>query len=257
MNLQRIAAWFSNRGSSRALHEGGVWAPILKHIHKKLNPKPRCRSAAQQFMHEEPTVIKTAFETAYGEGIGMKKIERLNKLNETARELTTTRYAEMVPELERRAKEAHEQEKKEWELDLDKIEEAEDVSLYVSPGIHKLPPTDTPLQGARWSFQRGLPSAPIYWTLFGVLRHPARCRPGGHGRQTLLLRVCQTPNFLFGTNGSLSNRSVHYIPREASVRINWSDYNKQGFQDGVVHPFFKYIRWMGALFYFELDSRGL
>ena len=134
-NLQKIAAWFSNQASSRNPHEGGVWLPILKHINQQLSPKPRCRSVAQQLMHEQPAVIKAAFKTTYGEGTDMSKIERLNKLNEIARELTTTSYAEMVPELELRAKETHGREVKEWELDLDKIEEAENVTLYVSPAF--------------------------------------------------------------------------------------------------------------------------
>ena len=59
----------------------------------------------------------------------MGKTERLNKMNEIARELTTTEYAERVPELQERAKETHERELKAWALDLDQIGEAEDVSL--------------------------------------------------------------------------------------------------------------------------------
>lgn len=129
-NLQKIAAWFSNRASSRNTHESSLWIPILKHIHQLLGPKPRCRSVAQQLMHEEPTVIKAAFEDTYGEeGKEMGKTERLNKMNEIARELTTTEYAERVPELQERAKETHERELKAWALDLDQIGEAEDVSL--------------------------------------------------------------------------------------------------------------------------------
>lgn len=198
-NLQRIAAWFSNRASARTPQEGGDWIPILKHVHQHLNPKPRCRSVAQQLMNEEPDVIKAAFKATYGDRTDMNKIERLNKLNEIARELTTTEYAEMVPELEQRAKEVHARELKEWELDLDKVEEAEDVSLYVSPSVRQLFATDTLLQRTRYPFLRRPPSIAIHWTLFRVLRHPARCRPGRYRRQTLLLHVRQPADTFFGT----------------------------------------------------------
>ena len=127
--LQKITAWFSNRAASRNHQEDSVWTPILKHIHQHQNPKPRCRSVAQQLMHEQPTVINAAFAAKYGEGMDMNPIERVNKRNEIARQLTATTYANMAPELERRAKETQERELKEWGLGLDGIEEAEDVHL--------------------------------------------------------------------------------------------------------------------------------
>ena len=129
MILQKITTWFSNRASARNQQEGGVWAPILKHLHQQLNPKPRCRSVAQQLIHEKPAVINAAFAAKYGENADMSPIERVNRRNEVARHLTSTTYAAMAPELEQRAKEAHEQELKEWGLGLDEIGEAEDVHL--------------------------------------------------------------------------------------------------------------------------------
>ena len=176
-NLQRIAAWFSNRASARTPQEGGDWIPILKHVHQHLNPKPRCRSVAQQLMNEEPDVVKAAFKATYGDRTDMNKIERLNKLNEIARELTTTEYAEMVPELEQRAKEVHARELKEWELDLDKVEEAEDVSLYVSPSVRQLFATDTLLQRTRYPLLSGSPTPQVHRELLGLLCHPPRRLP--------------------------------------------------------------------------------
>jgi len=44
-----------------------------------------------------------------------------------------------------------------------------------------------------------------------------------------------------------SRCSVHHIPQDASTRVNWTEFNEQGFKDGVVHPFIKYIHWMGVL----------
>jgi len=35
------------------------------------------------------------------------------------------------------------------------------------------------------------------------------------------------------------------------MRMNWTEFDKQGFKDGVARPFFKYIRWMGAPFHYR------
>ena len=94
-------------------------------------------------MHEKPAVIKAAFEANYKDGEGLSPSERLNKRNEVARHLVATTYKDIVPELERRAKEAHEQDLKTWGLDLDGIGEAQDIDMLVSPGIRQSPPTNT------------------------------------------------------------------------------------------------------------------
>ena len=59
----------------------------------------------------------------------MDHVERLNKRNEIAKHLVTSTYKEMIPELERQAKEAYELELKEWKLKLDEIGQAENVPL--------------------------------------------------------------------------------------------------------------------------------
>lgn len=33
------------------------------------------------------------------------------------------------------------------------------------------------------------------------------------------------------------------------MRVNWTEFDKPGFKSGVVHPFLKYIKWMGAGFF--------
>ena len=130
--LQRITGWFSYRASSRNSHELNIWSSLLKRVHQESNTKPRRRSAAQQFMQEEPSIVNAAFVSKYGEGRGMEPIEKLNKRNELARQLVTTSYKHLVPGLDARAKATHERELKEWKLELDDIEQAEDVSMYVS-----------------------------------------------------------------------------------------------------------------------------
>lgn len=130
MILQRITGWFSYRASVRnSRRNGGPWGPILKHVHKQLNPKPRCRSVAQQFMHESPGIVNAAFVSLYGEGKGMDRMDRMNKRNEVAKRLVTGQYKEMVPKLEQRAKETHERELKEWKLELGDVAEADDIHL--------------------------------------------------------------------------------------------------------------------------------
>lgn len=129
-SLQRVSSWFSYRASVQNSHRvGGAWTPILKHLHNQLNPKPRCRSVVQQFMHEEPMVVNAAFVSKYGDGRALECVDRLNKWNQVAKQLVTGTYKDRVPKLEQRAKEDHERELKEWSLELDQIQEAEDVGL--------------------------------------------------------------------------------------------------------------------------------
>ena len=84
--LQWITAWFSYQASVRNSHcEGSNWGPILKHVHQKLSPRPRCRSAAQQFIYENLMIVNMAFVSLHREGKGMDHAERLNKRNEVAK----------------------------------------------------------------------------------------------------------------------------------------------------------------------------
>ena len=80
-------------------------------------------------MHEEPTIVNGYFVAKYGEGRGMDRIKRLHKRNEIAKQLISTDYKHLAMALEKRAKETHERELKEWGLWLEDIEQAEDVQL--------------------------------------------------------------------------------------------------------------------------------
>lgn len=82
-------------------------------------------------MLEEPNVVNAAFVSLHGEARGMDRLERLNKRNEVARRLINSSYKHLAADLEKRAKENHERELKEWGLGLEGIGEAEDVQLYV------------------------------------------------------------------------------------------------------------------------------
>ena len=136
MVTQKTSTWFSYQANVRnSSREGGIWDPLLKRIYKHSSSKPRCRSAAQQLMHEEPKAVDEVFAKLHGDGKGMSRMERMNKRNALARQLIDTTYEDMVPELERWAKENHEQELNKWKLEFDHIEAAEDVHLYVFSGV--------------------------------------------------------------------------------------------------------------------------
>ena len=80
-------------------------------------------------MHEEPATINAAFLSQYSEGRGMDRLEQLHRWNKLARQLVATTCKDKVPGLERRAKEVHEREQKEWGLELQDIGQAEDIQL--------------------------------------------------------------------------------------------------------------------------------
>src|ERR1700753_1824658 len=136
-DLQRITTWFSYRASARNSargREANAWLPLLKRSNQQANPKPRCRSAAQQLMFEDPKAVNEAFFAQYGDGKSLTRAERMNKRNEIAKTLVKTTWSEQAPGLEKRAKETHERELREWNLELDHVEEAEEVLEYVSVG---------------------------------------------------------------------------------------------------------------------------
>ena len=80
-------------------------------------------------MHEEPKVVNAAFISLYGGENGVDRAARLNKWNEVAKRLVTTTYKHLAVDLEKRAREAHERELKEWGLGLEEIGQAEDIHL--------------------------------------------------------------------------------------------------------------------------------
>ena len=127
---QRVTTWFSYRASLQtSSHEGGVWFQLLKRMHEQGNTKPRCRSVPSQFAFEHPEVINAAFAEAYGEGEGLSGTQKMNYRYELAKTLVQTSHSHLVEGLKDRAKEAHEQELKEWSLGLGDIGEAEDIQV--------------------------------------------------------------------------------------------------------------------------------
>ena len=75
-------------------------------------------------------------------------------------------------------------------------------------------------------------------------------------RSRTSLRTLGSVRFLHHRR-SLPHFSVHHFPQDTAMRVNWTDHNQRAFKDGVVKPFFKYIRWMGVLLYFKIHSMQL
>ena len=86
-------------------------------------------------MYEKPQIINDAFHALYQEAGPMSHADRLNKRNEVAKQLISTTYKDMEAELEQHAKETHKRDLKEWALELEEIEEAKDVNLYISSAV--------------------------------------------------------------------------------------------------------------------------
>lgn len=124
-------------------------------------------------MLEEPSILNAAFVSQYGEGKGLDRVDRLNKRNELAKKLVTSSYKHLAMGLEARAKETHERELKEWSLELDDIEQAEDVNRFVS--VHRLSSvTNTILQCTRFVVLSCPPAPQTHRRLLGMLCYPPR-----------------------------------------------------------------------------------
>ena len=96
-------------------------------------------------MHKNPKIVDDAFLAQYGGVEVMSRTERMNRRNEVTKQLVATTYKEVEAELSQRAMETHERELKEWGLELEGVEEAEDVDLYVSSAVCQSPATNTVL----------------------------------------------------------------------------------------------------------------
>ena len=198
-------------------------------------------------MHENPKAVDVAFLALYGDGKALDRVQRLNKRNELAKKLVTTDYKHLAGELGTRAKEAHARDLKEWDIELDGIDEAEDVLQHVPACYFQVFLTNVVLQRARDSFQRCPPSPQTYRKLHRVLRHPPCRRPRLCGHRAIHLYVRWTSaTFISMTNQSHHN-SVHHFPQDKAMHVNWAEFDKHGFTEGVAGSFLKYIRWMGTL----------
>jgi len=93
-------------------------------------------------MQDYPKVFNAAFVSRHGEGKHLQPPERLRLRTELAKSMVNGGYSHLLKDLDRKAKEQHEKALAEWELILNGVSEASDVSAYVpifsSPRIANL-----------------------------------------------------------------------------------------------------------------------
>lgn len=134
--FQRLTHWFVNHASasSTTRHETSAWLPLLERLHKIRNPRPRCRTAVQQFMLDRSSDVDAALVKQYPDSKGLSNSHKMNLRYEVAKFLLTDRrYSHLVDGLERKAAAQHKTDMNTWSLALDDTSMAEDASQYVLP----------------------------------------------------------------------------------------------------------------------------
>lgn len=131
--FQRLTQWFINRAAaarSGSRRDTLAWVPLLQRLHQIRNPRPRRRTTVQQFMADYAPQVNAAFVTRYGDGNGMNPGHRMNLRHDVAKALLNKEYSHLIKELDAKAKAQHDAEVEEWNLILDDISLASDVSQY-------------------------------------------------------------------------------------------------------------------------------
>lgn len=83
-------------------------------------------------MYEQAEVLNAAFASRYGDGRNLTKGDRLNTRTRLAKSLLARQYSHLVNDLRQNAMDHHRKEMREWDLILEDISEASDVSVWVS-----------------------------------------------------------------------------------------------------------------------------
>ena len=128
--FQRLRTWFTNHASATSVtrRELLTWQPLLQRLHQIRNPRPRCRSAAQQYMLEYPDEVSAALVTRRANNTKLSNPQLMNLRNQVAKSLLLSKDSNFTKQLEDRAAAQHELALKEWDLILEDISAAEDVS---------------------------------------------------------------------------------------------------------------------------------
>ena len=177
VTFQRLTAWFNNNRPASERGIGHEWLPLLQQLHQIRNPRPRRRTAAQQFMQDYPKEFNAAFVSRHGDGRHLQPAERLNLCMELAKSMVNGGHSHLFNDLERKAKQQHEKALVEWELSLDNISEASDVSTYVPISSSlKIADSYISFQCPRYSFRRCSSSPPSDRFIRGLLRFAHRWR---------------------------------------------------------------------------------
>lgn len=131
--FQRLRNWFINHASAKkpSRRDPLAWQPLLQRLHQIRNPRPRCRSAPQQYMLEYPEEVDAAIADRYPGAAKLTNIQLMNTRYEVAKSQLGSKDPSLTEELEQRAAAQHEIALKEWDLILEDISAASDVSQYV------------------------------------------------------------------------------------------------------------------------------
>jgi hypothetical protein len=140
--FQRLSRWFSNRAASlsKLKHAPISWFPLLQRLHQLRNPAPRRRSVVQQFMLEYPDEVERVFAKTHADDQLFSGAQKMNIRYELAKTLLHEDYPDLKDELQKKADDQYEASLGEWNLILDDISFAEDVSqcvlsLYFQPSL--------------------------------------------------------------------------------------------------------------------------
>ena len=131
--FQCLLQWFSNHASANngTRRDSLAWLPLLRRLHQLRHPRPRKRSAVQQYMLDYPDRVNAAFIHKYADGRKLSSAEKMNLRYEVAKVQLAQKYSHLIAELEKKATEQHNAEVDEWSLILDGVSFAEDVPRYV------------------------------------------------------------------------------------------------------------------------------
>jgi hypothetical protein len=144
-------------------------------------------------MQDYPSQVNAAFVSRHGEGKNLNNMQRLNMRYEVAKAVLSGEHSNIVKELERKAQAQHDIEMDEWNMTLEDISLAEDVSQYVF--APQIPDTADP------------PSILGLETTFLRLSSPFS-RPSAPTLVVMLLSSPETPRRMMVTKGFSPRESI-------------------------------------------------
>lgn len=197
-------------------------------------------------MRDHPSKVNAAFSSQHGDGKDLGKAERMNLRNEIARTLLSEEDSDVAAQLGERAKSQHDAEMEEWNLILEGVSLASDVSQWVFI-----------------IFALGLLA---YVLLLGLeIPSSTPCTPSSRpsvlmpvaallSSREMLTREMLTMGFslrksiLSPESTSLLTllRSVHWWPGDHSKTKDWTQWDADGFSSGVAGPFLAYAGEISA-----------
>jgi len=135
--FQRLSQWFSNRASATAnsglQRDTLAWLPLLQQLHQLRNPRPRRRTATQQFMLDYAGVVDASFLHRHGDGATLSRTQKMNMRYDVAKSLLANQYSHLINGLNKKAGERFDADTNEWNLILDDVSCAKDITQYVPP----------------------------------------------------------------------------------------------------------------------------